>query len=168
MKRCLTSIAVGLLTFALVGFNALTAVANIRPIPLVQGGALRPFHLVEHGTLTPNPDGSIFANGKGTATLLGHISVKRTFNLTPTSVANELKLEGEATLFSEKGDKLETGLEGILTVDPGTNTGHAVLTYRWEGGTGRFANATGTTIWNVDVDLADNTYEVFAYGVIKL
>jgi len=156
MKRYSFQIGVSLMALVLMGFNAMTALANTRP-----------FHLVEHGTLTPNEDGSTTADGTGTATHLGKISVHRTFILTPTSVANELNLEGHATLTAANGDKLETGLEGILTVDPSTNTGHAVLTYQWEGGTGRFENATGTTIWHVDVNLSDNTYDVVADGVIK-
>jgi len=156
MKRYSFKIGVSLMALVLVGFNAMTALANIRP-----------FHLVEHGTLTPNQDGTITAIGRGTATHLGTIRVRRTFTLTPTSTANELNLEGHATLTMADGDKLETGLEGILVVDPSTNTGHADLTYRWEGGTGRFANASGTTLWHVDVNLADNTYEVVAEGIIK-
>jgi hypothetical protein len=70
-------------------------------------------------------------------------------------------------LTAANGDKLETGLEGILIIDPSANTGHADLTYQWEGGTGRFENASGTTIWHVDVNLSDNTYDVVADGVIK-
>ena len=156
MKHNLYRISVCLMMLALVGFNSLTALANTRP-----------FHLVEHGALTPNTDGSISGDGTGTATHLGNIIVHRTFTLTPTSVANELKLEGHATLTAANGEKLETGLEGILTVDPSTSTGHAVLAYQWEGGTGRFQNATGTTLWHVDVNLSDNTYDVVADGVIK-
>ena len=156
MKRYLYRISVGLMALVLVGFNAMTALANTRPI-----------HLVEHGTLTPNQDGSTTADGTGTATHLGTIQVHRTFTLTPTSVANELNLEGHATLTAANGDKLETGLDGILVIDPSTNTGHAELTYQWEGGTGRFQNATGTTLWHVDVNLSNNTYDVVADGVIK-
>jgi len=40
------------------------------------------------------------------------------------------------------------------------------LVYDWEGGTGRFENATGTTTWQVDVN-PDNTYDVVADGIIK-
>ena len=156
MKRYLYRISVCLMALVLVGFNAMTALANTRPI-----------HLVEHGTLTPNQDGSTTADGTGTATHLGTIKVHRTFTLTPTSVANELNLEGHATLTAANGDKLETGLDGILVIDPSTNTGHAELTYQWEGGTGRFENATGTTLWHVDVDLSNSTYDVVADGVIK-
>jgi len=140
----------------LVGFNSLTALATTRP-----------FHLVEHGTLTDNGDGTTTANGTGTATHLGTISVHRTFTLTKTNVENVLHLEGEAILTAANGDTLNTGLEGPLTIDPNTNTGHAELHYQWEGGTGRFANATGMTTWHVDVNLADGTYDVVADGVIN-
>jgi len=154
MKRYLSRISINLMILALAGLIALTALANPRP-----------FHLVEHGTLSGNTDGSIAANGTGTATHLGSITVQRTFTLTPTSVANELQVEGHATLVAANGDTLETGLSGILTVNG--STGHAVLAYDWEGGTGRFRNASGTTVWQVDVNLADMTYDVVADGVIN-
>jgi hypothetical protein len=117
MKRRLSWISVHLMTLALAGLTALTVLANPRP-----------FHLVEHGSLTNNADGSVTANGTGTATHLGHISVQRTFTLTPTAVANELKVEGHATLTAANGDKLETGLDGTLTLI-NASTGHAVLAY---------------------------------------
>src|SRR4030095_12707344 len=79
MKRYSFKIGVGLMALVLLGFNALKALANTRP-----------FHPVEHGTLTPNGDGSTTAGGSGTATHLGNISVRRTFTLTPTSVASPI------------------------------------------------------------------------------
>jgi hypothetical protein len=39
------------------------------------------------------------------------------------------------------------------------------LIYEWKGGTGRFQNATGTTIWLVELH-SDLTYDVVADGVI--
>ena len=153
MKRRLSRISISLITLALLGLIALTALAHTRP-----------FHLVEHGTLTPDPDqpGRFIAEGTGTATHLGSINVHRTFTLTPSADGSGLvDVKGEATLVAANGDELKTGLEG--TLNPETN--HAILTYGWEGGTGRFKNATGTAIWLVDI--TDNTYDVVADGVIN-
>lgn len=154
MKRYLSKISISLMTLTLVGLIALTALAHTRP-----------FHLVEHGTLTPDPDkpNSFFAEGTGTATHLGTIIVHRTLSLRPTTDGSGLvDVEGEATLVAADGAELKTGLEG--TLDPVTN--HAILTYGFEGGTGRFANATGSTTWQVDIN-ADGTYDVVADGVIN-
>ena len=155
MKRNLTRTSIILMTVALLGLTALTTLA----------GHTRPFHLVEHGTLTPVQDqpGNFIAEGTGTATHLGSIIVHRTLSLTPAADGSGLiDVEGEATLVAADGDELRTGLKG--TLDPQTN--HAVLTYGWEGGTGRFVNATGATVWQVDVN-ADQTYDVVADGVIN-
>jgi hypothetical protein len=147
-------ISIVLMTVALMGLTALTALAHARP-----------FHLVENGTLTPDPDqpGHFFAEGTGTATHLGSITVHRTLSLKPSGDGSGLiDVQGEATLVAANGDELRTGIEG--TLNPETN--HAVLTYGWEGGTGRFKNATGITVWQVDVN-KDGTYDVVADGVIN-
>ena len=152
MKHYLSKIS--LMILVLVIFTALTALAHTRP-----------FHLVEHGTLTPveNQPGHFIAEGTGTATHLGSILVHRTLALSPsTDGSGLLDVEGEATLVSADGSELRTGLEG--TLDPVTN--HAILTYGFEGGTGRFANARGTTTWQVDIN-KDGTYDVVADGVIN-
>ena len=154
MNHYLTKIRISLMILALVSFTALTVPAQTRPL-----------HLVEHGTLTPVPgqEGHFTAEGTGTATHLGAIIVHRTLSLTPTTDGSGLvDVEGEATLVAANGDELRTGIDG--TLNPAT--GHAVLVYEWEGGTGRFQNATGITTWQVDVN-ADNTYDVVADGVIK-
>ena len=154
MKRNLSRISIILMTVALMGLTALTALAHTRP-----------FHLVEHGTLTPDPDkpGHLTAEGTGTATHLGSITVHRTLTLRPSTDGSGLvDVEGEATLVATNGDELRTGIEGTLNPE----TGHAILVYGWEGGTGRFQNATGTTTWQVDVN-PDQTYDVVADGVIN-
>jgi len=122
----------------------------------------RPFHLVEHGTLTQDQPGHIIAEGTGTATHLGSIAVHRTFTLTPSGDGSGLlDVNGQATLVAANGDLLESTIKGTLN----PLTGHAILIYEWNGGTGRFENATGTTTWQVDVDGA--SYDVVADGVIN-
>lgn len=151
MKRYFRKIAIGLMTLALLGSHALTALATPRP-----------FHLVEHGTLTTAPDGTVTALGAAIATQLGRLTVLRTFSLTPSQEGSDLELNGQATLTAANGDRLKASIKG--TLDP--QTGHALLIYEWLGGSGRFVNATGTTVWQVEV-YADQTYDVTAYGLIN-
>jgi hypothetical protein len=71
-------------------------------------------------------------------------------------------VDGEATLVAANGDELDASIEGTLN----TNDNTGLLVYEWEGGTGRFVNATGTTIWHVTVHADGTTYSVVADGVI--
>lgn len=152
MKRFLSK---NLLAVALLGVVSLTALAGARP-----------FHLVEHGRLTVTPrdrSGTVLdvvAEGVGTATHLGSITVERTAVLTATSTPGVFDFNGEATLTAASGEKLTSTITGTLNA----NLGHADLIYQWTGGTGRFQNATGTTFWSVDV--VDGEYDVVANGQI--
>ena len=150
MRHYLSRISVSLLTFGLMGLAAVPAPA-----------ATRPFHLVEHGTLVPGDNGTIIANGSGNATHLGRITVQRTLTLTPTSDPSDVEVNGEATLTAPGGDQLKTGVKG--TLNPAT--GQAILVYEWEGGTGRFADATGVAVWLVQIN-PDQTFDVVADGII--
>jgi hypothetical protein len=155
MKRYLSKFAGHLLALALIGVVSLTAFAGPRP-----------FHLVEHGwiTATPrDPSGAVLdvvANGGGTATHLGAITVQRTATLTATSTPGVFDFKGQATLTAATGELLNTTITGTFN----NNIGHADLIYEWTGGTGRFEHATGTTFWSVDV--ADGEYDVVANGQI--
>jgi len=121
---------------------------------------------VEHGTLVVTPrDASgtvldVVANGTGTATHLGAITVLRTFTLTATSTPGIFDVNGEATLIAPTGETLTTEIEGTFNA----NVGHADLAYEWTGGTGRFEHATGFTFWSVEV--ANGEYDVVANGQI--
>ena len=150
MKQYLSRISISLMTLALVGLSALTALA-----------VTRPFHLVEHGTLTVDKDGNLVADGAGTATHLGRFDLHRTATLTPTR-EGDFEVDGQATLTAANGDQLESSIKGTLN----PQTGKAVLTYEWQGGKGRFQNAAGTTVWLVQVN-PDQTYDVVADGVIN-
>ena len=150
MKHYLSRISISLATLGLVGLTALTALT-----------VTRPFHLVEHGALTVDKDGNLVADGTGTATHLGRFALHRTATLKPT-VEGELEIDGQATLTAANRDQLEASLKGTLN----PQTGKAVLTYEWKGGTGRFQNANGATVWLVQVN-PDQTYDVVADGVIN-
>lgn len=155
MKHYFSKFGNNLLAFALIGLMSLTALAGARP-----------FHLVEHGQLTVTPrdqSGAVLdvvANGVGTATHLGVITVERTATLTATSTPGIFDFNGQATLTAATGEKLTSTITGTLNAV----VGHADLTYQWTGGTGRFEHATGTTFWSVDV--ADGEYDVVANGQI--
>jgi len=155
MKRYLSRISFILMTLAL-GLTALTALA-----------VTRPFHLVEHGTLTVDKDGNLVAEGTGTATHLGRFALHRTATLKPNT-GGELEVDGQATLTAANHDQLEASIKGTLN----PQTGKAVLTYEWTRGTGRFQNVSGTTVWLVQVNPPDppnpdQTYDVVADGVIN-
>src|SRR6185436_3146224 len=155
MKRCLSKFASSLMAFALIAGMSLTVLAGARP-----------FHLVEHGRLTATPrDASgtvldVVAEGVGTATHLGVITVERTATLTATSTPGVFDFNGAATLTAASGEKLNSTITGTFNAV----VGHADLVYQWTGGTGRFEHATGTTFWSVDV--ADGEYDVVANGQI--
>ena len=155
MKRYVSIFGSHLMALALTGVMSLTVFAGPRP-----------FHLVEHGQLYVTPrDGSgtvldVVADGVGTATHLGAITVQRTATLTATSTPGVFDFNGEATLTAASGEKLTTTITGTFNAA----TGHADLIYQWTGGTGRFEHATGTTFWSVDV--ADGEYDVVANGQI--
>jgi hypothetical protein len=156
MKRYFSTFGSSLFALALIGVMSLTALAGSRS-----------FHLVEHGRLTVTPrDASgtvldVVAEGVGTATHLGAITVQRTATLTATSTPGVFDFNGEATLTAASGEKLTTTITGTFNAA----VGHADLIYQWTGGTGRFQNATGTTFWSVDV--ADGEYDVVANGQIN-
>ena len=151
MKRYLYGISVILITLGLVGLAVLTALA----VP-------RPFHLVEHGAVTVDKDGHLVADGTGTATHLGRFTLHREATLKP--MGSELKVEdGQATLTAANGDRLEATFTGAIN----PASGQGVLMYEWKGGTGRFQNASGPTIWQVELYPDQGTYDVVADGVIN-
>jgi hypothetical protein len=155
MKRYFSKFGSNLMALALIGIASLSVLAGPRP-----------FHLVEHGQLTVTPHDAtgnvldLVAEGVGTATHLGVITVERKATLTATSTAGIFDVKGEATLTASTGEKLTTTFTGTLNAV----VGHADLIYEWTGGSGRFEHATGTTFWSVDV--ADGEYDVVANGQI--
>src|ERR1044072_7834831 len=112
MKHSLSKFGTSLLALALVGAVSLTALATARP-----------FHLVEHGQLQVTPrdqSGTVLdvvANGVGTATHLGAITVQRTAVLTATSTPAIFDFEGDATLTSASGDQLRTEINGSFNAN---------------------------------------------------
>ena len=155
MKHYLSKFGSTLKALSLIGVMSLTVFAGPRP-----------FHLVEHGQLTVTPrDASgtvldVVAEGVGTATHLGVITVHRTATLTATATPGIFDFNGAATLTAPTGEVLTSTITGTLNAA----VGHADLIYQWTGGTGRFEHATGTTFWSVDV--ANGEYDAVANGQI--
>jgi opacity protein-like surface antigen len=119
----------------------------------------RPFKLVESGTATL--DGQyVSGTSTGRATHLGHFSLYRRARLHDPD-GSVFKVDGYATITAANGDLLFSSLEGTLD----TATGRALLAYEWEGGTGRFEDARGSTTWRAVVN-PDLTFTVEAAGVI--
>jgi len=100
MKRCLSKFGGSLMALALIGVMSLGVLAGPRP-----------FHLVEHGNLTVTPrdqSGTVLdvvAEGVGTATHLGVITVERTATLTATSTPGVFDFNGQATLTAASGER---------------------------------------------------------------
>jgi hypothetical protein len=125
----------------------------------------RPFHAEDSGNAVINgdltPGTTINASASGQATHLGAF----TLHDTSTVVGAEgpvRHIVGEAELEAANGDRLCASFTG--TVDLATFT--ATVTFEWTGGTGRFANATGTTVWHVALN-PDLSYTAVADGVIR-
>jgi hypothetical protein len=105
---------------------------------------------------------TIEANASGTATHLGEFTLHDTS--TVVGVDGPIRyIEGEAEPVADNGDHLTASFTG--TVDLSTFT--ATVTFEWTGGEGRFANATGTTTWHINLNPADLTYTAVADGVIS-
>jgi hypothetical protein len=155
MNRSLFKFGSSLVALALSGVISVTVLAGPRA-----------FHLVEHGQLTVTPRDAggtvldVVAEGVGTATHLGVITVDRTATLTATATPGVFDFNGQATLTAASGEKLNSTITGTFNAA----VGHADLVYQWTGGTGRFENATGTTFWSVDV--ANGEYDAVANGQI--
>lgn len=126
----------------------------------------RPFHLEESGTAVIN--GPIEVGTTINASASGHATHLGAFTLhdTSTIVAIEgpvLHVVGDAELEAANGDILKASFTGTVNLA----TGEGNLTFEWtSGGTGRFANATGTTTWHVQLN-PDLTYTAVADGVLN-
>lgn len=125
----------------------------------------RPFHLKESGTAVINPDGTISGSGSGQATHLGAFRIRDTATITGVELTPEgvvLQIVGTAELEAANGDRLCASLSGTVNL----TTREATLTFVWTGGDGRFADATGTAVFQVSLN-PDLTFTAVANGVIN-
>ncbi len=120
----------------------------------------RPFHAEDSGNAVFNPDGTISASASGTATHLGAFTLHDTSRIVGAEGA-VIYIEGEADLEAADGDHLYASFTGTVSFA----TLAATVTFEWTGGTGRFADATGTTVWHLSLN-PDLTYTAVADGEI--
>lgn len=99
--------------------------------------------------------------GSGTATHLGLYDEEGTATFTPTADPAVLHVDANATYRAANGDELFASFSGELNLLTGVIT--ATVTY--EGGTGRFTNATGTASLSGQM-FPDNTIQVAVQGTI--
>lgn len=117
--------------------------------------------------LSVDANGIISADvtGSGNATHLGVFTNvgKVYFNPDPSD-PNIAHPTGEATFTAANGDKLKFVIEdGVADLTTGLGSGH----FRFDGGTGRFANATGITSYVVEQNLLTGAYEITMVGNIN-
>jgi len=99
--------------------------------------------------------------GTGNATHLGHYTEEGSVQFTPTSDPTVLQLNATSTYTAANGDQLRAVFTGQLNGVTGVIT--ATVTY--VGGTGRFANASGTANFSGQL-LPGGSIEVAVKGTI--
>lgn len=102
--------------------------------------------------------------GSGTGTHLGLFTNQGRIYFTPDP-DNPILVHpsGEATFTAANGDKLNILVEdGAMDVTTGIGTGK----FRFNGGKGRFANATGIISYVVEQNFATGAYELTTVGSI--
>jgi hypothetical protein len=135
----------------------------------------RPFYAEDAGAAVINPDGTISASASGHATHLGAFTLRDTSMITGVEVTPggevilqvagdpDLRADLGAVLEAANGDYLYASFTGSINMTTGTGT----VNFEWTGGTGRFANATGATVWQVSLNPLTLTYTAVAGGVIS-
>jgi hypothetical protein len=106
------------------------------------------------------PFGEAVIEGYGTATHLGAVTIQRTHCFSPFNNPPIYNGHWEAT--AANGDRVWGSYTGTLiptVFDPQGNPirGQIISPYTVEGGTGRFANASGGGMTTADYDLVTNT-----------
>ena len=156
MKRSI-GIKILVLTLTLL-FGSFAATATERPFSCSGGGVAVPI-INEAG----QPIG-IDVTGSGNATHLGLFTTlgKIFFSPHPTD-PTQIIPSGQATFTAANGDKLVIVVaEGSQSLITGIGTGH----FNFAGGTGRFANATGTISYVVEQNFVTGAYTITAVGSI--
>lgn len=129
----------------------------------------RPFSCNGKGVASIIPGGSVLMAdviGSGNATHLGLFTNVGRVTFTPD--ANDPNLvhpSGQATFTAADGDKLETVFSGEeTTMDLTTGIGGGI--FHFAGGTGKFANATGSISVVVIQNFITGAYELTGIGKI--
>src|ERR1044072_3998066 len=156
MKR-LIAIKTLALTIALFA-GSVAANATERPFSLNGGGVAVPI-VNESGQVI-----GIDATGSGNGTHTGlFTTLGKVFFSPDPNDPTQIIPSGEATLTAANGDKLTFVVaDGSQSLITGIGTGH----FRFTGGTGRFANATGLNSYVVEQNFLTGAYTVTAVGTI--
>jgi len=127
-----------------------------------------PFHLEESGAgVLDLANGKINASATGIATYLGKFNLTDESTIMGMQVINGeviLQIDGNAKLDpASKNDRLDAHFAGTVNFTTGVGT----LNGEWTGGEGRFEDATGATVWHLQVNPANLTYTAVVDGVIN-
>ena len=111
--------------------------------PAVRAGTGRPMSGSAEGAITGAPaPGVLTVDTAGTATHLGNFTRHETITFTSATT-----FVGELAFVAANGDELDADFSGEFD-----GPGHAVGTYTFTGGTGRFSDATGTATFAASTD----------------
>ena len=163
MKRILNLTALTLTAFLLLG--SLTAMANERPFAL-HGNGVAAFITDRSG----NPIGADVTSTSN-ATHLGLCTTVGRVNYSPANDPEHpgrLLSSGTGTITAANGDTLLIEFSGVLDPPPpGSATAVDKPVFRFVGGTGRFANASGQANAVVLVNLLTGAFELTMVGDIN-
>ena len=161
MKRILNSTVITLVAFLLLG--SLPVLAVDRPFAL-NGKGVATFITNEAG-LPIRAD----VTSSNTATHLGLCTLVGVVNFTPANDPEHpgrLLSSGSATITAADGDKVYIDFNGALDPAPGSTTAIDRPNFRFVGGTGRFAGASGQADAVVVVNLLTGAFELTMVGNI--
>ena len=162
MKRILNSTVMTLVAFLLLG--SLTVMAVNRPFAL-NGKGSATFIIDGAGNLI---GGDVVSTSN--ATHLGLCTTVGRVNYTPANDPEHpgrLLSSGTGTITAANGDVLQIEFNGVLDPPPpGSATGIDTPTFRFVGGTGRFAGASGTAEAVVIINLGTGAFEITMVGNI--
>lgn len=162
MKRILNLTSFALAAFLLLG--TLPVLAVDRPFAL-NGKGLATFTLGEGGIpVSANVTSTSNATHLGLCTTVGVVSY---VPANDPEHPGRLLSSGSGTITAANGDVLLIEFNGVLDPPaPGSTEGIDRPTFRFVGGTGRFAGATGSSESVVVVNLATGAFEITMVGRI--
>ncbi len=161
MKRILNSTVITLIAFLLLGSLPVSAVE-------------RPFALNGKGSASFIFDGAgnlIGADVTSTSNAT-HLGLCTTIGKVTYTPANDpehpfrLLSNGSGTITAANGDVIQIEFNGVLDPTPGSSTGIDTPTFRFVGGTGRFAGVSGTAEAVVIANIGTGAFEITMVGKI--
>jgi hypothetical protein len=159
MKRILNFTTLALAAFILLG--TVSAMAVDRPFALNGKGAST---FITDGA--GNPIGAN-VNTSGTATHLGLWTSTGIVNFSPDPDNPGRTLSsGTGTFIAANGDKLTFAFTGVLEPSPGGETATDQGVFHFTGGTGRFADASGSVDALVVINVLTGAFEITMLGNI--